>query len=50
MSSETDLKGFHEANIDHIVSFDLIHKVLNHAALLIICDHDNKYDYVKIFT
>ena len=36
---EGDFEGFHEAYIDHVFSFDLVHEVLDHAALFVICDH-----------
>ena len=37
--AEGNFEGFHEANIDHVLGFDLVHEVLDHAALFVICDH-----------
>jgi hypothetical protein len=39
MSTEGYLDGFHEANIDHVLSFDLPREVFDHSALLIIGEH-----------
>ena len=37
--AEGNFEGFHEADVDHVLGLDLVHEVLDHATLFVICDH-----------
>ena len=34
--AEGDFEGFHEANVDHVLGFDLVQDVLDHATLFVV--------------